>query len=73
MNTMVNFEAGADAFASEDYAKAMEEWQKAADAGDAEALYNLGLVHGNGRGVEQDFNTAYGFFAKAAESSHTEA
>ena len=38
-----------------------------AEAGDAEAQYNLGVMYGSGQGVEQDFKEAVKWYQKAAE------
>ena len=38
-----------------------------AEAGDASAQYNLGLMHAEGRGVPQDFAEAATWYRKAAE------
>ena len=38
-----------------------------ANAGDADAQYNLGFMYYNGKGVEQDYKKAYEWYSKSAE------
>ena len=45
------FDAGKDAFASENYATAVAIWREQAAAGDAEAQLAMGLVYRRGVGV----------------------
>ena len=40
---------------SQDYAQALEWYRKAADQGEATALFNLGVMYDNRRGVSQDY------------------
>jgi len=47
-----------------------ERLAKAADAGDAEAMYNLGLLHANGKGVAQDYGKAREWYQKAADAGN---
>ena len=42
----------------------------AAERGDADAQYNLGMMYADGRGVPQDDTTAVEWFQKAAEQGH---
>ena len=51
---------------AQDYAKAREWFEKAADKGDATAMANLGLLYDNGQGVTQDYAKAREWFEKAA-------
>lgn len=51
----------------QDYAKAVEHLQKAADLGDADAHYYLGECYYNGQGVAQDYTKAYEYYRKAVE------
>ena len=46
---------------------------KAAQQGDAEAQYNLGLMYSLGQGVTQDFEQAFYWFLKAGEQGITSA
>ena len=43
----------------QDYAEAMKWFRKAAEQGDADAQYNLGVMHAQGYGVPQDFVLAH--------------
>jgi TPR repeat protein len=52
---------------SGDYAKAFAEYRKLADAGDIEALHNLGVMYYNGYGVYLDYGKALQCFLEAAE------
>jgi TPR repeat protein len=49
------------------------EYRKAADQGDAEAQYNLGLCYGVGSGVPKDEVEAVKWYRKAAEQGNAEA
>ena len=50
--------AGVDAWAQGDYDKAVREWQPLADAGDADAQFNLGQAYKLGKGVPTDLAAA---------------
>lgn len=62
-----------DAFDAGDYATALEIWREAAETGDAEARFNLGVLHDLGLGVERDSRRAFDNYLRAAESGHAEA
>ena len=47
--------------------------RQAADQGDAEAQYNLGVIYNNGEGVPKDDAEAVKWFRLAAEQGHAEA
>ena len=53
---------------SRDYAQALEWYRKAADQGEAAALFNLGVTYDNRRGVSQDYSQAFAWYRKAADS-----
>jgi TPR repeat protein len=59
--------------ADKDYAKAMIYFRKAADAGDATAMFNIGVLYQYGRGVDQDYQQAMAFYRKAADAGNAEA
>ncbi|MDQ4420818.1 SPOR domain-containing protein [Sphingobium sp. DEHP117] len=65
--------AGVDAWAQGDYARAMKVWLPLAEAGDADAQFNLGQAYKMGRGVPQDPNTALEWYRKAAAQGHSQA
>ena len=57
----------------QDYIKAVEWYQRAAEQGVADAQYNLGVMYYNGQGVKQDYIKAVEWYQKAAEQGHAEA
>ncbi|MBN2733179.1 MAG: sel1 repeat family protein, partial [Balneolaceae bacterium] len=58
---------------SRNYSEALPLMEKAADNGDGQALYYLGLVYQYGRGVEKDMQQARMHYEKAAAKGHDEA
>ena len=50
--------AGLAAFKNKDYQTAFKEWKAAADTGQAEAQFDLGVLYAQGFGVLRDLNTA---------------
>lgn len=67
------FKAGWDAYSSTDYATALSEWQELADAGDPDACYGMGLLYGNGFGVDMNDDLALKYYGVAAAAGHAEA
>ena len=65
--------AGVDAWAQGDYDKAVREWQPLADAGDADAQFNLGQAYKLGKGVPTDLAAALEYYRKATVQSHARA
>ena len=57
----------------QDYAKSMEWYEKAADAGNADAMNMIGQYYYYGLGVEQDYAKAMECFEKAADAGNTTA
>ncbi len=53
-----------------DYDSALECWTKAANLGDLDAHYDLGLIYGFGEGVEKDMKKAVYYWEKAAIGGH---
>ena len=53
---------------AQDYKKALEWYTKAAEQGDAEAQYNLGVIYEEGLGIEKDMQKAKHFFKQAAKN-----
>ena len=68
-----DFQKGWDAYSSTDYATALSEWQDLADAGDPDACYGMGLLYGNGFGVDMNDEQALKWYGIAAEKGHAEA
>lgn len=53
-----------------DYKKAVELYTKAAEAGDAQAQFDLGVCYRQGEGVEADIDKAIELYQKAIEQGH---
>lgn len=65
--------AGVNAWEAGDYARAIREWRPLAEAGDADAQFNLGQAYKLGRGVPQDLAQAANWFGRAAGQNHLQA
>src|SRR4029453_16305922 len=65
--------AGIEAWQRADYAAAVAIWRPLADAGDADAQFNLGQAYRLGRGVPIDLGVAKVFFERAAKAGHLDA
>ncbi len=65
--------AGIAAWQAGDYARAVAEWRPLAQAGDADAQFNLGQAYRLGRGVPQDMTLAEQWFERAARQRHDQA
>ena len=61
------YQAGMDAVDAEDYGKAMEYYQLAADAGNAEGWRAIGYLYDYGLGVEQSLEKALEYYQLAAD------
>ena len=68
-----NVEDGRLAYEAEDYATAVNIFEKAARAGDSQGQFYLGDCYFNGRGVPQDFSLALGWFEASANQGFTRA
>ncbi|MES1985334.1 MAG: SPOR domain-containing protein [Pseudomonadota bacterium] len=64
---------GVDAWTQGDYVKAVNDWRPLANAGDADAQFNLGQAYKLGRGVPMDVPIALEWFRKASEQGHLRA
>lgn len=64
---------GVDAWQAGNHVKAIAEWRSAAQAGDAEAQYNLAQAYQVGRGVSVDLKLAQEWYLKAANQGHQDA
>ena len=64
---------GWTAYENLDYATALSEWQEPADAGDAKAAFGLGMLYGNGFGVDMNDDLALKYYGIAADKGHAEA
>ena len=67
------YNLGVDYYQKKDYDKAVYWFEKAAEQGIVEALYNLGVCYANGEGVSQDYTTAAYWYEKAAEQGYAKA
>jgi TPR repeat protein len=65
--------AGLAAFKNKEYQKAYQEWKVAADAGQAEAQFDLGVLYAQGLGVLRDLGTAESWYRKSAAQGNAEA
>ena len=67
MPASADFQAGLDAYRRGDYPVALREWRPIAEQGNANAQYNIGLMHHKGQGVTQDPAEAIAWYQRAAE------
>jgi TPR repeat protein len=58
---------------AQDYGKAREWYEKAADKGSEFAMSNIGVLYENGRGVAQDYGKAREWYEKAVEKGDVSA
>ena len=65
--------AGREAFKNKDYGRAFKEWKAAADAGQAEAQFDLGVLYAQGLGVRRDMTEAARWYRQAADQGNAEA
>src|SRR5215217_2635725 len=65
--------AGIEAWRAGNYEAAIREWRPLADAGDADAQFNLGQAYRLGRGVPADAALAQTWFERAARQGHAQA
>jgi uncharacterized protein len=65
--------AGLAAFKNKDYLRAYQEFKAGADAGQAEAEFDLGVMYAQGFGVQRDLNAAASWYRKAADQGNAEA
>ena len=70
---LADVKAGVDAWGRGDFATAINEWRGPADAGDADAQFNLAQAYKLGRGVPQDLVQAEKWYKSAADQGHLQA
>ena len=68
-----DYQAGLNAYDNGDYARALKEWQPAAESGEARAEYGMGLLFDYGRGVKADPAQAGKWYNLAAAQNLPEA
>lgn len=66
-----DFDGAVKAYDAGDYVKALREWLPLAEAGNAEAQYNVGVMYAVGRGVVRDDAEAVRWYRLAAEQGNT--
>ena len=71
--TKGNYWKGQVAYRNQDYATALREWEPLANQGNANALFNLGVMYQYGQGVPQNYKTAIKWFRLAAKQGHPRA
>src|SRR6185437_7058483 len=64
---------GMAAFRAGDYQRAFTQWSEAANRGDAEAQYDLGVLYAKGLGVSRDMSEAMRWYRTAAERGNMQA
>lgn len=64
---------GLQAYNALDYTTAKSEWQELADTGDADAAYGMGMLYGNGFGVDMNDELALKYYGVAAQQGHADA
>jgi uncharacterized protein len=65
--------AGVDAWSKGDYDRAVAQWKGPAEAGDADAQFNLAQAYKLGRGVPTDLARAADLYGRAAKQGHPQA
>ena len=70
---LADVKAGVNAWSAGDYATAVREWSGPAQAGDADAQFNLAQAYRLGRGVDADKAQAEALYAAAAAQGHVQA
>jgi TPR repeat protein len=64
---------GWDAYARRDYTTALKHWRPLAEAGNAPAQFNLGVMYDDGLGVPTDYAQAAKWYRLAADRGHAKA
>ena len=57
MDWSCDFQKGMDTSDNGDYATALKEWIPLAEKGHLHAMYHMGFIYKNGKGVIQDYKT----------------
>ncbi|PKU21936.1 hypothetical protein CWS72_24430, partial [Telmatospirillum siberiense] len=70
---LAQFDDGVAALQQGDYAKALEAWQKDAEAGDPRSQYSMGYLYQFGLGVPHDLPKAKEWYEKAAAQNNADA
>lgn len=70
-STQNHINDGIELYKIKKYQDAFSKFKKAAENGNAQAQYNLGICYYNGNGVEQNVDSAFLWWNKAAEKNDT--
>ena len=65
-----DFKTGLEAYKRGDYRASFGQWKPLAEAGNAPAQFNLGILYENGLGVAKDAIEAYRWYQKAARQDY---
>ncbi len=68
-----NFDAGLDAYLEGNYEQAYQVWRDLAEAGDHVAMFNVGVMYAQGKGVEKDMSEAVKWYRRSAEAGYAPA
>ncbi len=72
-DTEINIDSAIAAVESEEYEKALKQFQLLADKGEAEAQHNLAMMYRQGKGVKKDYELSNKWFRKAADQDVADA
>src|SRR5271154_4138472 len=61
-----DYQLGVEALSKQDYQRSFDLFLKAAEVGNSDAMYNVGMQYDNGQGVHQDTQQAMAWYQKAA-------
>ena len=67
------YQNGEDAYSQGDYATALKRLKPLAERGHVGSQHRLGVMYGNGTGVDKDYEQAIKWFREAAEQGHDRA
>jgi len=73
MPTWTILGGGYQSYMNGDFDTAYREWLPLAEFGDAEAQFNLGVMHDEGAGIQQDLAAAAAWYHKAAQQGFVDA
>ncbi|KAL0213985.1 hypothetical protein P9112_006169 [Eukaryota sp. TZLM1-RC] len=65
------FEKGLEFYNDKHYQEAVYWWRRGDEAGDEDAMFNLGVCYDQGLGVEKDYQQAFYWYSKAAEAGNS--
>ncbi|MFT5449884.1 MAG: TPR repeat protein [Gammaproteobacteria bacterium] len=68
-----DFDSGNNAYRTQAWGEAFDEWQRCATQGVAACQYGLGILYDEGRSVEADLYTALNWYERAARQGHADA